>query len=81
MFPFTKNLPLTRLQTHINFAKELFCQEKSKHSRRIKKIIKILCTFVIFRKTLLDINALLYHFIAVISSKRVKNLGNKGPKK
>ena len=30
MFPFTKNLPLTGLQTHINFAKELFCQEKSK---------------------------------------------------
>ena len=40
MFPFTKNLPLTRLQTHINFAKELFCQEKASSSRRIKKIMK-----------------------------------------
>ena len=68
MFPFTKNLPLTRLKTHIKFAKELF-------------INKMLCTFGIFRETLLDINALLYHFNAVISSKRIKKLGDKGPKK
>ena len=76
MFPFTNNLPLTRLQTHINFAKELFCQEKASSSRRIKKIMKFYLHLLF-----LDINALLYHFIAVISSKRVKKLGDKGPKK